>query len=120
MPRESRIFHRWLRIALLVGVPILALACWIAAQPDDRMMGPGTLLDAPSLIYDPFDLSAMAQRGLNAELGRSAGAPGMPKYVLDEFFSRSIEVQRPLKPRYFLEYPHALLLLFRVGYWIQP
>jgi len=120
MSHDSRQRFRPLRIALLAGVPIAAWACWIALQPADRMLAPDSTLQWRSLLYDPYDVSAMAQRGMNAELHRQAGAPAMPKYVPWYSFSRLIEAPRPPKPRYFLEYPHSLLLLFRAGYWIQP
>ncbi len=120
MEQDSRSRLRLPRIALLIGVPILAFGCWLGIQPDDRLEAFDSRYQWHSLIYDPYDLAAMVQRGMNAELHRKAGAPGIPKYVPEVYYSRSIEANRPLKPRYFLEYPHALLLLFRAGYWIQP
>ena len=119
-PKDIRPRFRPLRIATLVGVPILAFAYWLSVQPHDRMAFEYSELQWQWLVYDPYDLSAMALRGMNAEMGRSAGAPVMPQHISAPYFSRFIETPRPLKPRYFLEYPHAVLLLFRVGYWIQP
>ncbi len=74
----------------------------------------------PALIYDEFDLSAMALRGWNAEHGRRAGAPQNPDNVNSAYFSRYLSWNLPLRDRYFLEYPHAALLFFRAGFWIQP
>jgi len=111
---------RWLRIALLALVPPLALAGWQALREPDRMAPPSSKFYLPSLLYDEFDYSAMALRGLNAELGRNAGWPTLPRGTSYEAFSASIEHPRPVKERYFLEYPHTALLLFRAGYWVQP
>jgi hypothetical protein len=119
LAKESRPRFRLQRIALLIGVPIVALACWIAVQPADRMAVPYSSFEWQWLIYDPYDTSAMALRGMNAELGRQAGAPNMPKHIPEPCFSQSIEAPRPAKPRYFLEYPHAALLLFRAGFRVQ-
>src|SRR5260221_14111416 len=117
-----RTLVRLLRIVLLIAVPALALAGWYWLHPDDRMTPPyqNWRWFLPSLLYDEFDASAMALRGMNAELGRQAGAAEMPRGVVAPYYAQNIEAPRPRKDRYFLEYPHAALLLFRAGYWIQP
>src|SRR5260370_26585699 len=67
----------------------------------------------------------MALRGLNADRGRLAGRldpPGEKEGIEGwyEPFPIDPDEEPPLEPRYFVEYPHAALLLFRAGYWIQP
>jgi hypothetical protein len=73
-----------------------------------------------SLVYDEFDFAAMALRGLNAERGRQAGLLENPYDPLDEPFNQQLHSRTKLNDRYFLEYPHSALLIFRAGYWIQP
>ncbi len=119
-PKLQHLLWRLLRATLLVAVPVLAYFGWRGFQPDNQMWRPFGPSPLYTLIYDPHDVSAMALRGLNAELGRKAGDPKMPTLTPSREFSKIIESPRPLRPRYFLEYPHAALLLFRVGYWIQP
>src|SRR5262245_42342952 len=111
---------RAVRLALLILVPTLALAAWHAIQPDDRLVGPPAPYYLTSLVYDEYDISAMALRGLNAELGRQPGAEANPPWLRRAYFTQLIESPRPLRSRYFLEYPHAALAVFRAGYWIQP
>jgi len=72
------------------------------------------------LIYDEFDLTAMALRGLNAERGRQAGLAENPFDSDEEPFEQQLNTRTELNDRYFLEYPHAALLIFRAGYWLQP
>ncbi|HLW65060.1 MAG TPA: glycosyltransferase family 87 protein [Gemmataceae bacterium] len=73
-----------------------------------------------SLVYDEFDLTAMALRGLNAERGRQAGLPENPTDPEDEPFDQQLHSRTELNDRYFLEYPHAALLIFRAGFRFQP
>lgn len=108
---------RWLLLAL---VPSLFFGVWLLVAPTDRMAPRADDHYLPALVYDEFDLSAMALRGLNAELGRHAGAPRNPEMVNSAYFPRYLAWPNELRPRYFLEYPHSTLLLFRAGYWIQP
>jgi hypothetical protein len=96
----------------------------------DSMVPPQSTFFLPSLVYDEFDLSAMALRGVNADRGRLPGdvpSPGSRPKLLGEVtqhrkvvpFEERLKVDRPLRDRYFLEYPHAALLLFRAGYAVQ-
>src|SRR5262245_42729306 len=118
-------FRRSLSFLLVLAIPPAALAVWFAVQDPNSLVAPKSWSNARALIFDEFDLTAMALRGLNADRGRLAGRmtpPGesqtgtnwrvpLPTDPVDE---------PPLEPRYFLEYPHAALLFFRAGYWIQP
>src|SRR5436190_431162 len=112
---------RRFRVACLVLVPVLAGVAWFAIQPRDRLCAPYSEFVLPALVYDEFDLSAMALRGLNADQDRLAGRADHPyeSWYEPPLISRLAKDQ-PLQPRYFLEYPHVALLLFRAGYWIQP
>ena len=75
------------------------------------------------LVYDDYDMTAYALRGLNASLGRTAGRTDDPPYLGREQFNALLSEetsQTPLRDSYFLEYPHAALLIFRLGYWLAP
>jgi hypothetical protein len=67
------------------------------------------------LFYDDHDYTAMVLRGLNANHGRIAGLIDDPN-VKD--WDAGLHEDRPLAPRYHLEYPHTALLLFRVAAWV--
>jgi hypothetical protein len=110
----------WLWVALSFLVPLLFYLCWRQVRNTDRMHAPWSPSYIISLIYDEFDLTAMALRGLNAERGRQAGLPENPAYPEDEPFDQQLHSRTELNDRYFLEYPHLALLIFRAGYWIQP
>jgi Glycosyltransferase family 87 len=102
-------------------VPPLYLALILWLQPSDHL---GSAPDkAPWLsrsVYDDWDLTAMALRGLNASLGRTAGRIDNPDQLPDEEYARGLDEPRSLQPRYYLEYPHPTLLLFRLPYWLEP
>src|SRR5262245_22531992 len=111
---------RWLRLVILFLVPVLFYITWCAVRNSDRMHAPWSPNYVISLVYDEFDLTAMALRGLNAERGRQAGLPENPADTDDEPFNQQLHSRTELNKRYFLEYPHAALLIFRAGYWFQP
>jgi hypothetical protein len=102
-------------------IPPLYLAFILWLQPADHF---GSAPDkAPWLnraVYDDWDLTALALRGLNASLGRASGRADNPEQISDDEYARSLDEPRPLQPRYYLEYPHATLPLFRLPYWIEP
>lgn len=126
MPSSGRTswIRRSLRIAAFVIVPLAALAAWLWMQPGDQFAvpfeEPGYRSYLSSLVYDEFDLAAMSLRGLNAVRGRQAGLLDQPFDYKDECFQEKLLTSPPLNDRYFLEYPHAALLLFRAGWWFQP
>src|SRR5262249_30374572 len=70
------------------------------------------------LLYDDYDPAAYALRGLNAALGRIPGRLQDPEPVDPEEFARELERSEPADPDtpYFLEYPHAALWVFRLGF----
>src|SRR5262245_42023125 len=112
--------YRALRRTLLVVVPLLTFGLWHFIQPTDRFVPAAGKYYFTALVYDEYDLAAMSLRGLNAELGRQPGAETNPPWLRHANFTHIVELPRPLRDRYFLEYPHTALLIFRAGYWIQP
>jgi hypothetical protein len=102
-------------------VPPLYLALILWLQPPDHL---GSAPDkAPWLyrtVYDDWDVTAFALRGLNASLGRTSGRDDNPEQLPDKEYSRLLDDPPPLRPRYYLEYPHAVLPLFRLPYWLFP
>jgi hypothetical protein len=119
-PQTASPSARWLRMVVLFLIPILAYAAWRQVRHPERVFAPWSPHEVVSLIYDEYDLTAMALRGWNAERGRQAGWPENPAYDDDDPFDQQLNVRSDLNERYFLEYPHAALLIFRAGFWLQP
>lgn len=95
-------------------VPVVYLAWILCLQPPDLLGNPWPQ------VYDDSDPAAMALRGLNATLGRSPGRVDEPADAESPAtFAHDLDRAVPLQPRYFLEYPHAALLLFRLPYVFQ-
>jgi hypothetical protein len=132
-PGPSPRRRRWSRIAALAcfGVPVVYLATVLALQPADHLGPPtlkgpgGTEIRLERLLYDDFDMAAIALRGLNASLGRTpgrTGADGKPSEPAQiwyfDFNDRLDEPPRPLSDRFFLEYPPTLLPLFELP-WLR-
>lgn len=93
------------------------LAVIFALQPADQLGVPPKPEWAHRLLYDDWDMAALALRGLNAHLGRTAGRVDEPPDLpWDEFVAGLGDLTRTYRPTYYLEYPHATLLLFRLGY----
>jgi hypothetical protein len=101
-------------------IPPIYLAIVFALQSRDRL-GPSNV--APWLdriVYDDYDDACMALRGLNSLRGRTPSqSEHMPMLTADEF-NRALDAPGELKPGYYLEYPHATLFLFRLGYLTAP
>ena len=65
---------RWAPFA----VPVLYLALIFHLQPEDYL-GPAEGAEwAHQRVFDDYDMTAIALRGLNATLGRSAGRTDVP------------------------------------------
>lgn len=93
------------------------LAVVLSFQPAHHVGLPPESVWMGRLVYDEGDVAAMALRGINAHLGRTAGNVATPVYVpLQEYRVRMDDTERPYQDTYFLEYPHASLLIFRLGY----
>jgi hypothetical protein len=118
-PPDAGSARFWLfrRYSLLL-VPILYLALVIWIQPADRLGDPEKAPWLGRLLYDDYDPAAYALRGLNAALGRIPGRLQDPEPVDPEEFARELERSEPADPDtpYFLEYPHAALWVFRLGF----
>lgn len=68
-------------------------------------------------VYDPADISAFALRGANASMGRLPGRADEPEWTEREDIEHRLDAPpRPLAPKYYLEYPSATLVLFRLGF----
>jgi hypothetical protein len=101
--------------AVLFVVPLLTLAAWLYLQPGDRLFSPQrSSLSARGLVYNPDDLTVLAERSLNAELGRKAGRLDPPALTNPAEFNALLDADPPLAERYFLEYPHLAELVSRV------
>jgi hypothetical protein len=110
---------RWLPFL----IPPLYLAAILILQPADRLGEPPIAPWLERWVYDDYDEAAYALRGLNASLGRPAGRLDEPPRLPDDRFTAALREPpnaEVLRARYFLEYPHAALLIFRLGYWLRP
>ncbi len=101
-------------------VPALCCALAIAFRPAGRLGPPDASPWLDQILYDDNDLGAMALRGLNARLGRDAGRREPPRQLTSEEYAEALRTPRPREPRYYLEYPHAALLLFELPYLLEP
>jgi hypothetical protein len=121
MPPDSiswpRRLFRWLPFSL----PPLALALVIWLQPEDHMgPHPDRAPWVGRLVYDDWDWSAIVLRGLNAGMGRKAGLTEPPHPSDEEFCKGLDDPERALNDRYYLEYPQAATLFFRLPYLVRP
>src|SRR5262249_40968213 len=80
--------------------------------------------DNPPRLHDDGALPVLGAStvgSLGSPLGQgplltaSALVPGRA----DDEYARALDADLPLQPRYYLEYPHAALLIFRAGYLLQ-
>jgi hypothetical protein len=110
-PKVANTLTRW--APFLIPPLYLLLALWL--QPADQLGKSDRGVRLGRLVYDDYDMTAMALRGLNSAHGRIAGRSDEPCPNPEEF-DRALDEPRPLHPRYFLEYPHAALLIFRLGF----
>ena len=98
-------------------IPILYLGFVFWLQPPDRLGDPLVAPWLGRLLYDDYDWTAIALRGLNARAGRSPGRSDDPcdDPLNKEPLHESLKQRRPLRSRYFLEYPYAAVWLFELG-----
>jgi hypothetical protein len=97
----------------LIPPAYLLIVLWL--QPADHLGSPPKPPWLGRLLYDDYDVAAMALRGVNADMGRSAGRVDIPPH--DANYEAGLnDPERPYRPTYYLEYPHACLILFRLGY----
>jgi hypothetical protein len=107
---------RWAPFA----VPALYLALIFQLQPEGRLGAREGCEWAQQRFFDDHDLTAIALRGLNSALGRTAGRTDEPTEIGQGQYDLALRQGRPLRPRYYLEYPHATLPLFRLGFLGRP
>jgi hypothetical protein len=109
---------------LLLAAPYLVSLAYVAFifswQPADRLGAPAAWPFLDQGVYDDQDVAAMAQRGLNAHLGRKAGRVDEPDNREDADLADALDHPQPLRERYFLEYPHAAVWLFRLPFDVSP
>ena len=99
-------------------VPPCYLLLVFALQPRDHMGPPDAAPWLYSSLYDDYDATAMALRGLNFARGRIPGSADPPCQQPPHGLNQELDDPNlALKPRYHLEYPPAALLLFRLG-WV--
>jgi hypothetical protein len=101
-------------------VPLIYLALIFIVQPPDRLGALDGWGGVEALIYDDYDGACMALRGLNSLRGRSPSEVEHPPWPDPEKFNEALDSNVALKSGYYLEYPHATLLLFRLGYLFVP
>ncbi|HZY86644.1 MAG TPA: hypothetical protein VFE78_17550, partial [Gemmataceae bacterium] len=101
-------------------VPLAYLAAIYHLQADDYLGAPEGAEWAHQRFFDDYDMTAIALRGLNATLGRTAGRTDVPPDVDHREYDRALLEDRQLEAHYYLEYPHATLLLFRLGFIGRP
>ena len=69
------------------------------------------------LFYDPADIAAFVLRGANASMGREPGRTDEPKWAEPEDVAERLDgPPLPLAEKFYLEYPSATLVLFRLGF----
>lgn len=115
-PRWRRVLRSW-----PFAVPVIYLGLIFCLQPASRLGDPERAPWLGRLFYDDYDATALALRGLNAQLGRLPGRPDDP--CTDTWnavsLTETLATYKPLEPRFFLEYPHAALWLFRLEWLLQ-
>jgi hypothetical protein len=115
VPRKDWLATLGRLLPFAVPFAYLALVLWI--QPGEHVGLPREPAWLGRLLYDEGDVAAMALRGINAHLGRTAGNLTTPGSVSEEEYRAGLKDRhRPYQATYYLEYPHACLLLFRLGY----
>jgi hypothetical protein len=109
---------------LCLLVPVVYLAAIYLRQPDQRLSGPEG--EAPArhrLLYDDYDSTAYALRGLNARLGRPPGRLQEPAHYQPFDFAVLLQTAPPIgrdRSPFFLEYPTLTLWLFELPFFLPP
>jgi hypothetical protein len=106
--------RRW--FPFLIPPLYLALIVWL--QPPDRLGPPDWPAWLDRAAYDDYDIAAMTLRALNTGLRREAGRLDPPPPLGVEGFREALDAGPPLRPRYFLEWPHTALWLFRLNWFL--
>lgn len=114
--------RHWLRAFAFV-VPAAYCALTVILAPADRLGAPAALnrtvnpgFSTKRLLYDDYDVTAMALRGLNVADGRIPSRQDAPECLNEEFRPHPGGEPQALSPSFFAEYPHAALWLFRLAF----
>jgi hypothetical protein len=99
------------RHGILFLVPLLYLVVVLLAQPENHLGNSDVAPWLGRVLYDDFDMTAIALRGYNARLGRTPGAPH-PEMLGSAEFRQALNADSPLQPTYFLEYPSGAAAFF--------
>jgi hypothetical protein len=105
---------------LLFIVPSLCFGAAVCVRPSGRLGPPDALPRVHQILYDDYDFAAYALRGLNDFLGRHAGRLDAPESSYPDDYAEALRETRALSSEYYLEYPHAALLLFKVPHLLGP
>jgi hypothetical protein len=97
-------------------VPPLYLLLVLGLQPADWLGHPEWPPPFRRLVYDDYDAAARVLRALNATLGGTAGREDEGPWLKDPEYAKLLDSPAAPEPRYFLEYPHTALWLFRLGF----
>jgi len=105
-------------------VPVLYLATIYSRQPGYRLSGPeGRPPARHRLLYDDYDATAYALRGLNAWFGRPPGRLQEPPHYEPLDFAVLLQtapsIGRETSP-FFLEYPTVTLWFFEIPFFLPP
>ena len=100
------------------AVPILWLIALLSVmQPGTLNIRHNVAFEFSRLVYDPDDITAFVLRGANASMGRLPGRTEEPKQNDQKDIERALDAApQPLAEKYYLEYPSATLVLFRLGF----
>jgi hypothetical protein len=101
-------------------VPLVCVVLVFIVQPADRLGALDGWGGVEGLLYDDYDGACMVLRGLNSIRGRRPSQAEHPPWLNPAEFDQALDSQVALKAGYYLEYPHATLLLFRLGYLFTP
>jgi hypothetical protein len=107
-----------LRGQWLYAIPVIWLGIALAViEPGAIKNRLRVAFEFSLLFYDPADVAAFVLRGANASMGREPGRADEPKWDEPKDIEARLDGPRqPLAEKYYLEYPTATLVLFRLGF----
>lgn len=104
---------------VVLAVPVVWAAVMVAFMRPDAIAARAEIpFEIKWIFYDETDLGALVLRGANAEMGRLPGRADEPKWAEPEEVAARLDAKAidDYAARYYLEYPTATLLLFRLGF----